>query len=129
MKLCSCDFDVFQGVNKIFKPDLLIFCFVKYASPDKRFMEMLSESDRRVPVISIGLESVDATFEKIHAGDSFQNVLKKTENSVLLDKIHDMLGNSGRVSDSAAGKRKNRERPMILIVDDFALQLRQMRKC
>lgn len=127
VKLCSGDYDVFQGVNKLFKPDLIIFCFVKYVNPDKRFMEMLSESNHRVPVISIGLESVDATFEKMHAGDSFQNVLKKTEKSVLLEKIYDMLGNSGKTVESTTERRRKREKPMILIVDDFALQLRQMR--
>ncbi len=126
VKLCTLDFDVLQGVKKVFKPDLIILCFIKCTNPDKRFMDRLSESNRRIPVISIGLEMLDATFEKIHSSSSYQNLPKKTEKDALYDKINEMLGIAGKSGETSV-ERRNSGRPLILVVDDFALQLRQMR--
>lgn len=126
VKLCTLDFDVLQGVKKVFKPDLIILCFIKCTNPDKRFMDRLSESNRRIPVISIGLEMLDATFEKIHSSSSYQNMPKTAEKDALYDKINEMLGIAGK-SGETSFERRSSGRPLILVVDDFALQLRQMR--
>lgn len=126
VKLCAIDYDVFQGARKVFKPDLVIICLIKCTNPDKRFMDLLSESNRRVPVISIGLEMFDATFEKIHSSSSYQNLPKRTEKDALYEKINEMLGIAGK-SDETAFERRVNGKPLILVVDDFALQLRQMR--
>lgn len=126
VKLCTVDYDVFQGARKVFKPDLIIFCLIKCTNPDKRFLDLLSESNRRVPVISIGLEMFDATFEKIHSSSSFQNMPKNSEKAAIYDKVNEMLGIAGKSGEALNGRRTS-GKPLILVVDDFALQLRQMR--
>lgn len=127
VRLCAIDFDVFQGVNKLYKPDLIVMCFVKYAQPDKRFMELLAENNRRIPVITVGLELVDSTFEKLHAGISLTNLTKRNGSSCILEKACDMLGISLMSMEMGVEDRLEGGRPLILVVDDFALMLRQLR--
>lgn len=127
VKLCVIDYDVYQGVSKLFKPDLVVICFVKYTQPDKRFMEMIAESNRRVPVITVGLEMVDSTFEKIHAGTGFTNLTKWGGSNAILQKCCDILGISPISMEMGTVNRLEEGRPLILVVDDFGLLLRQIR--
>lgn len=127
VRLCAIDFDVFQGVNKLYKPDLIVICFVKYPQPDKRFMELLAENNRRIPIITVGLEMIDSTFEKVHAGSGLLNLTKRNASSMILEKACDMTGISLMAMEMGAEERLEGGRPLILVVDDFALMLRQLR--
>lgn len=127
VKLCAIDYDVYQGVRKLFQPDLVVICFVKYTQPDKRFMELLSEDNRRVPVITVGLEMIDSTFEKIHIGGGMVNLTKVNAKSSIKDKACSMLGISPMTMDIVSEDHMDGGKPLILVVDDFALLLRQLR--
>jgi CheY-like chemotaxis protein len=111
----------------LFKPDLIVICFVKYAQPDKRFMEMLSETNRRIPVITVGMEMVDSTFEKLHGGGSLVNLTKRNASASILEKACDMLGISLMSMELSTEEDYSSGKPLILVVDDFALLLRQIR--
>lgn len=127
VRLCTIDYDVFQAVSKLFKPDLVVICFVKYAQPDKRFMELLAGTNRRYPVITVGLESVDATFEKVHTTGGLFNLTKANASAHILEKACDVLGISLMSMEMNVDSRLEDGRPLILVVDDFALLLRQLK--
>ncbi len=127
VKLCTVDYDMFQGVRKSFKPDLVIFCFVDYIKPDSRFMAFIDGKNRSVPVLTVGIELVDRYYTKTHSGGDAVHLEKKVGPYMLLKRVCSLLGLSMRSMEDLTPDSGERERPLILVVDDIAMLLRQIR--
>ncbi len=126
VKLCTVDYDMFQGVRKVFKPDLIVFCFVDYIKPDSRFMTLMEDKGRSVPVLTVGVELVDQYYAKTHSDSVTVHLPRKVPSNIFLQRTCGLLGLSIRV----VGGELNEEelsKPLILVVDDFGMLLRQIR--
>lgn len=128
VKQCEVEYDLFQGVNKLFKPDLIILSFINYAYPDNRFFDLLADKNRRMPMLTVGMEVVDPFFEKSHTGSDFSNIKKNTSWEEILDTIFSELGvEAGENENASSMSGRATAKPRILVVDDFAMILRQIR--
>ena len=126
VKLCTTDYNVLQETIKVFEPDLIVICFAKYMKPDSRFFDFLKDKGRRTPVITAGLEVVDATYDKVNSNSNFENIKRWDANKLILQRCCNMLGLSMNSIDQLSEDEEN-QKPLILVVDDFAMLLRQIR--
>lgn len=126
VKLCTVDYDMFQGVRKTFNPDLIVFCFVDYIKPDSRFMTLIGNKSRSVPVLTVGIEMADPYYAKTHSDSATIHMPRKVPASLFLQKACGLLGLSIRSSTGSPVAREE-EKPLILVVDDFGMLLRQIR--
>lgn len=126
VKLCSVDYDMFQGVRKSFKPDLIVLCFVDYIKPDSRFMSMLEDKSRTVPTLTVGVELVDPYYAKMHSDSITIHLPRKVPSNIFLQRSCRLLGLSVR-SFGGSPEQKETVKPLILVVDDFGMLLRQIR--
>ncbi|MCR5690970.1 MAG: response regulator, partial [Eubacterium sp.] len=125
--LCAVNYDIFYREKKAFDPDLIVMCFVNYTQPDRRFMNLLTDSARKIPMVTVGLELVDKIYGKVEAISNFQNIKRWDGGKNILQVSCQMLGLSVELIGSGDFfAQRGRNKPKILVVDDIAMLLRQI---
>ena len=125
VKLCTTDYSLFSDVKRLFKPDLIVLCFVNYPIPDSRYMDLI-QKDVGTPIITVGMEKIDLSFEKIYSGNSFTNIKRADGKKMIIKTVCKMLGIDNPAPDSLSEDRNRGFKPMVLVVDDVAMLLRQI---
>lgn len=127
VKLCTVEYDMFQGLKKVFKPDLVVFCFVNCLKPDSRLLGFIEDRGRSIPVLTVGIEMMDAFYSKTHTSSGMIHLNKKVSIPSFLQQVSALLGLSIHSTNKNPTERKRPAKPLILVVDDFAMLLRQVR--
>jgi PleD family two-component response regulator len=118
---------MFQGVRKVFKPDLVVICFVDYLKPDSRFMSFIEDKNRSVPVLTVGIEVVDAFYAKTQTGGGIVHLPRKAPAQIFLQQVCSLVGLSMHSINHTPSSLNESGKPRILVVDDFGMLLRQVR--
>lgn len=126
VKLCTTDFHMFQKTYKAFEPDLIVMCFVDYLTPDNRFLNFIVDESATTPVITVGLEMLGPMYNRM-LGTSVKNLPRAGANKLIVQQSCRKLGLAFSIMDKKPKNRPLNSKPLVLVVDDFALFLRQLR--
>lgn len=128
VKICPMDYDLFQGIRKVFKPSLLVICMAECVKIDPRIMYLLADTNRSFPIITLGLEKLDAVYEKMYSGSGFSNLEYGATGRDVLEAACEMLDLEMPDESGDGLIRKIRSnKPRVLVVDDFGMLLRQIK--
>ncbi|MCM1038342.1 MAG: response regulator [Ruminococcus sp.] len=123
IQLCSENENVFEGMLKVVKPDLVIISLVGAYDIDASIFYLLSTEYTDTPVITIGTAEECTFFTKFYEEEQFENLIRPTENQLIYQAVCRRLNieeKSG--ADTGAGAKKH-----ILVVDDNGTTLRTVK--
>lgn len=133
VQMSSPNYDVIKGMLEVFDPDLVVILLIGAYEIDEGIFEELARKYMDVPVVTVGSESEKSRFNNYYRYGQFENVLRPTENEVVLKCVAGKLGVVlseaqlhadavvGNIMAGASGKKS------VLIVDDNAATLRSLK--
>lgn len=129
VQICSENAGVFEGMLKIFKPDLILISLVGAYDIDKSIFFILSDRYPQIPVITVGTKEESSSFFKYYEENQFENLIRPVENSVIMEAVcRRLLIDSKAAEKEAEEKTKEKAgRKRILIVDDNGTALRTIK--
>lgn len=123
VQICSEDPNVFLGMLKVVKPDLILISLIGAYDIDPSIFSQIRVHCADTPVLTIGTESERQEFLQFYEGEQFENLIRPVENSAVYEAICRRL--SIPMQDLTLLASGNQEgKKQILIVDDNAQTLR-----
>lgn len=123
VQLCSEEFTNIQAMVRITKPDLIIICQIGVEEIDNAIFTWLKEKCSEIPVLGITTNDGWKQCRDFYKSEQFNVLFRPVAKTELLKKCHELLG--GKVESSLESKRRQNKK--IMIVDDSALLLRNMK--
>lgn len=123
VQLCSEQLDNVQAMAKIIKPDLIIISQIGVEEVDNAIFEWIQEKCPQTPVLGIATNEGWQQCRDYYRSEQFDVLFRPVANRELLAKCHQILG-SGSAS---AWEEDGRQEKKIMVVDDSALLLRNMK--
>lgn len=129
VQICSENAGVFEGMLKIFQPDLILISLVGAYDIDTSIFFILSDKYPQIPVITVGTKEESSNFFKYYEESQFENLIRPVENSVIMEAVcRRLLIDSKAAEKEAEEKTKEKAgRKRILVVDDNGTTLRTMK--
>lgn len=129
VQICSENAGVFEGMLKIFQPDLILISLVGAYDIDTSIFFILSDKYPQIPVITVGTKEESSNFFKYYEESQFENLIRPVENSVIMEAVcRRLLIDSKATEKEAEEKTKEKAgKKRILVVDDNGTTLRTMK--
>lgn len=127
VQLCSEQPENVKAMIKISKPDLIIICQIGVEEIDNAIFAWIRENCPRTPVLGITTSDGWKQCREFYRQEQFEALFRPVTKKELLEKCHQMLKSDG---DSNIGKETVKQLPQkrkIMLVDDSALLLRNMK--
>lgn len=123
IQLCAPQLDNVQGMTKIIKPDLVIFCEIGIEEVDTQILTWMQEKNSKMPVIIITTSEEWRKYESFLEDHQFDKLFRPVTKTEIIEKCNRMLhlGGMEDVYDFS------QERKKILVVDDSPLMLRNLK--
>ncbi len=123
VQLCTIQLENVQGMIKITKPDLVIYCEVGVEEIDSAILQWMQKIHAKTPVLLITAREDWGKYKTFLESSQFEKLFRPVMKSDLLDKCHRILHLEGAEVQNSFGF----EAQKILIVDDSPLLLRNMK--
>lgn len=123
VQLCSEELENAKAMIKITKPDMVIFCQNGVEETDSALFEWFQEKCPELPVLGITTSDGWKQYRDYYKTEQFDVLFRPVKKGELLEKCYQMLSLD---TGNRSGQR-TREREKILVVDDSALLLRNMK--
>lgn len=123
VQLCSEQLENVQGMVKIIKPDLIVFCQIGIEELDCAVFEWLKLHCPKTPVLIISTTENWGKYRQYCESEQFDKMFRPVAKRDLVEKCYRMLKmSSGEYSVKALKQKKK-----VLIVDDSPLTLRNIK--
>lgn len=127
VQLCSETLDVVEGMIKIVQPDLALVSLSGEPVRISAILDYLLRSCAELPVVTIGTEEEKSQFSSVCQANRFMNLTRPIDNAQILNAIRQRLGGASNFSAAAQSEAPEKERAKVLVVDDNAALLRNVK--
>ncbi|MBO5352416.1 MAG: response regulator [Lachnospiraceae bacterium] len=126
-QICMNTYELVKGMEKVFKPDLVIVCLVGSETLDSRILPFLGEKNK--PILIIGTKEECEGYQKFKEENQCDFAYRPITLQALLKKCMTMLKLEEEVQDeSPAAEQPSKEKKHVLAVDDSGILLRSVKK-
>lgn len=127
VQLCSEELVNVQAMVKIIKPDLIIICQIGVEEIDNTMFAWLQEKCSATPVLGITTSDGWKQCRDFYKSEQFDVLFRPITKNELLKKCNELLGaKSGSVAEYKVEDKQGKKKK-IMLVDDSALLLRNMK--
>lgn len=128
-QVCADSLELITGMEKVFKPDLVVVCLMGIGELDSKILDFFREKGTKTPVLLVGTGEECRNYVEYYDGQQFDYAVRPMTQSALLKKCSEMLKmNSSDVEKEVTMFQSAVNRRMrILVVDDSALSLRTIK--
>lgn len=123
VQVCAAQMENVQGMVKITKPELVIFCEIGIEEVDTSILNWLQEKYARIPVLIITTSEEWRKYRPFLESRQFDKLFRPMTKNDLLTKCNQML----HIKEREDLYNPNKETKKILIVDDSPLLLRNIK--
>lgn len=127
VQLCSENLENVQAMIKIIKPKLIIISQIGIEDIDNEIFTWISEKYPEIPVLGITTSDKWKQYKEYYKSEQFTVLFRPVSKSELLSKCHELMGTKKDEGLQQKNKASFR-RKKIMIVDDSALLLRNMKR-
>ena len=125
-QICTNSYDIVKGMEKVFKPDLVVICLVGTEEMDARIFEFFNE--RKKPMLIIGTKEECAGYKSYAENGQCDFAVRPITLQELLKKCMVLLKMAAEEQEEEKEKETIREKKLILAVDDSGILLRSVKK-
>ncbi|MBO4982032.1 MAG: response regulator [Lachnospiraceae bacterium] len=123
VQLCAPQPEHIQGMVKIVKPDMIVFCGIGTGDSDTAILSRLQEMYSEIPVLIITTSEEWRKYSGFLDGRQFEKLFRPMTKNDLLNKCYQMLHIKKLECRHGLSARRKR----LLLVDDSPLTLRNMK--
>lgn len=125
VQLCSENANIWEGMLKMVKPDLVLISLVGAYDIDSYLFYLLSKDYSDIPVITLGTKDECSYFTKFYEETQFENLIRPVENQDIYQAVCRRLriDETGETNETGKGSAKK----YILVVDDNGTTLRTVK--
>lgn len=123
VQLCVPQLEEVQGIVKIIKPDLIVFCEIGIDETDTAILRWMQEKCANIPVLIITTSEKWRIYADLLESRQFEKLFRPFTKGVLLNKCYQML----HLNEIEYKNSTFEENKKILLVDDSAVMLRNMK--
>lgn len=129
VQICPADHEILVGMLQILRPEMVMISTMDFEAKHAEIYRMLAEKYEWIPVLSIGTKEEMRRFYDYTQLDQFHEVFRPVKIGEIVRAVNKILGIQ---TNEYAGKEdvadvKDGEKT-ILLIDDSAVQLRQVRE-
>ena len=117
--------DSFEEIDAT-ENELVLVSMVGKAVDYREWFEALAEYGTELPIVTISTESESAAYERFYETKQFHKILRPVTGRSILAKCRAIVSGEVLDEDEEGNARKN-EKPHILVVDDNAMVLRNIK--
>ncbi len=128
VQLCSLNANSLLDILKVVMPDLILVSLVGAYDVDSVIFNMLEIDFSSIPVLTIGTESENRLFLDYYKSEQFENLIRPTDNTSIMEAVCRKIGVSLSVKDGKYIIKENREKKLVMVVDDNAVTLRTIKE-
>lgn len=128
VQLCSLNANSLSDILKVVVPDLILISLVGAYDVDNVIFNMLEIDFSSIPVLTIGTESENRLFLDYYKSEQFENLIRPTDNTSIMEAVCRKIGVSLSVKDGEYIIKENREKKLVMVVDDNAVTLRTIKE-
>lgn len=125
-QICTNDYDIIKGMEKVFKPDLAVICLVGTENIDKRIPLFFNE--RKKPMLIIGTKEECEEYQCYIENGQCDFAVRPVTLQAMLKKCMILLKLAAEDQMESGKKEETRERKLVLAVDDSGILLRSVKK-
>lgn len=126
VQLCSEQLENVQALVRITKPELIIICHIGIEDISRSVYEWIHEKHPLIPVLGITTNETWKQCRELYQKGQFSVLFRPISKEKLLNTCHEIL-HSGSIVEARKQSVKKEQRRKIMIVDDSALLLRNMK--
>ncbi len=123
VQLCAAQMKNVQGMVKIIKPEMIIFCEIGIEEVNTAILNWLQEKYAEIPVLIITTSESWRKYSTFLESRQFEKLFRPVTKNELLNKCYQMI----HIKGVEYQYHKKKETKKILIVDDSPLLLRNMK--
>lgn len=123
VQLCAPQLENVQGMLRIVKPDMIIFCGIGIDEIDTAILQWVQEKYNLIPVLVITTSDDWSKYRCFFTSQQFDKLFRPLTKTELLDKCNRMLHLGGMLYQQEEQERVKK----ILVVDDSPLVLRNIK--
>lgn len=123
VQLCSEELENIKGMYKIVKPDMVVVSQIGVEEADEAILEWLQNKTEDTPVLFIAIWEKWNKYKVYCEGGKFDKLFRPVSKEELLEKCYKMTDSN----NLSTLKRKAEGRKKIMIVDDSAILLRNVK--
>lgn len=124
-QICTGDYEITKGMEKVFKPDLVLICLVGSEKMDERILNFFAE--RKKPMLLIGTKEESTIYQTYIENGQCDFAVRPITLQALLKKCRVLLKLAVEEQTETVSEKIERERKLILAVDDSGILLRSVK--
>lgn len=125
-QICTGNYEIVKGMEKVFKPDLVLICLVGSEKMDERILTFFSEKKR--PMLIIGTQEECNDYQSYIEENQCDFAVRPITLQAILKKCMLMLKLAVEEQEEMTVTPEIREKKLILAVDDSGILLRSVKK-
>lgn len=125
VQLCSNDVGIFEGMIKIINPNLIVVNLVDISEEGYKIYKFLRENYDNIPLISVGSSAEVEPYRAFYDNKKYTHILRPVTTTEILNVCKEVLHVKEEVKKPVEPKKKRNR--SILVIDDSAIQLRNMK--
>lgn len=127
-QICMNTYELVKGMEKVFKPDMVIVCLVGSETLDSRILPFLGEKQK--PILVIGTKEECDSYQKFKEEKLCDFAYRPITLQALLKKCMGLLKMEEEMQEEIvpAQEQQTKEKKHILAVDDSGILLRSVKK-
>lgn len=133
IQLCADDINLVKGMNKIFKPDIVIISTSEMDSEKTEIFDYYYGAYRKKPVIVVSIPEEIENYKGYFENDQFSLLLRPVGKKQLITRCCEMMGVTEKeveevkdemVKNAVSRRNSNSKDKIVMLVDDSAVALR-----
>lgn len=128
VQICPLHADALTDILKVVTPNLILISLVGAFEMDTVIFNMLEIGYKSIPVLTIGTEREKLAFLDFYKSNQFENLIRPVDNTTIMEAVCRRMGDTLTVKDGQYEVKENRDKKLVMIVDDNAMTLRSIKE-
>ena len=129
VQVCPVEYEIIEGLFQMISPEMVLISTMDFGAEQERIYQMLAEKYEWVPVLSIGKKDELRQFYEFTQKEQFHEIYRPVKIGAIVEETARILGIPADAYTSKEDVANVRSGPKtVLLVDDSAVQLRQVRE-
>ena len=130
VQVCPAEYEIIEGLFQMISPEMVLISTMDFGAEQERIYQMLAEKYEWVPVLSIGKKDELRQFYEFTQKEQFHEIYRPVKIGAIVEETARILGIPADAlytsKEDVANVRSGIK--TVLLVDDSAIQLRQVRE-
>ncbi len=128
VQICPFSADALKDMLKVVTPDLAVISLSGASESDSQIFHFLKNEEKHIPVLTIGDEQEKAMFLEYYADGRFENIQRPADKRTVIEAVCKRVNASLIIREDGYKIVENREKKLVMIVDDNAMTLRSIKE-